>query len=150
MITDGTQEPIVPKALWDRVQELRQQRHRSLQRAERQGMFAGITFCADCGKRMHFATCKSFEGKQDHYVCSGYKSGRGECTCHFIREEVLRDIMLERIRAVTAYVRQDAEGFQEEWMQSTRKAQDSSIRQNQKQLAQAKKRLTERRKSPHS
>lgn len=141
VITDGTQEPIVPKALWDRVQELRQQRHRSLQRAERQGMFAGITFCADCGKRMHFATCKSFEGKQDHYVCSGYKSGRGECTCHFIREEVLRDIVLERIRAVTAYVRQDAEGFQEEWMQSTRKAQNSSIRQNQKQLAQAKKRL---------
>ena len=53
----------------------------------------------------------------------------------------MRDIVLERIRAVTAYVREDAEGFQQEWMQSTRKAQDSSIQQNQKQLAQAKKRL---------
>ena len=141
MITENTQEAIVPKELWDRVQELRQQRHRSIQRAEREGMFAGITFCADCGRRMHFATCKSFEGKQDHYVCSAYKSGRGECSCHYIREDVLRDIVLERIRAVTAYVREDAEGFQQEWMQSTRKAQDSSIQQNQKQLAQAKKRL---------
>ena len=141
VITENTQEAIVPKELWDRVQELRQQRHRSIQRAEREGMFAGITFCADCGRRMHFATCKSFEGKQDHYVCSAYKSGRGECSCHYIREDVLRDIVLERIRAVTAYVREDAEGFQQEWMQSTRKAQDSSIQQNQKQLAQAKKRL---------
>ncbi len=44
----------------------------------------------------------------------------------------MRDIVLERIRAVTAYVREDAEGFQQEWMQSTRKAQDSSIQQNQK------------------
>ena len=140
-ITPDTQDPIISKELWDRVQDLRQQRHRSIQRAEREGMFAGITFCADCGRRMHFATCKAYEGRQDRYSCSAYKSGRGECSCHYIREEVLRDIVLERIRAVTAYVREDAEGFQQEWMQSTRKAQDSSIQQNRKQLAQAKKRL---------
>ena len=140
-VVENTQEAIVPKALWERVQELRQERHRSIQRAEREGMFAGIMFCADCGSRLHFATCKSFEGKQDHYVCSNYTSGRGECSCHYIREDVLRNIVLERIRAVTAYVREDAEGFQLEWMQSTCKAQDNSIRQNQKQLAQVKKRL---------
>ncbi len=140
-VVENTQEAIVPKELWDRVQELRQERHRSLQRAEREGMFAGIMFCADCGSRLHFATCKSFEGKQDHYVCANYKSGRGECSCHYIREDVLRNIVLERIQSVTAHVRENAEAFQEEWMQSTRKAQDSSIRRNQKQLAQAKKRL---------
>ncbi len=55
----------------------------------------------------------------------------------------MRNIVLERIKAVTAYVRKDAEGFQEEWMQSTRKAQDNSIRQNQRQLAQAQKRLND-------
>lgn len=138
-IIPDTQEAIVPKETWDRVQELRQERHRSIQRAERKGMFAGIMFCADCGSRLHFRTNKNFDGKQDHYVCGSYK--KGECSAHYIREEVLRNIVLERIRAVTAYVREDAEGFQLEWMQSTRKAQDSSIRQNQKQLAQAKKRL---------
>ena len=138
-IIPDTQEAIVPKEMWDRVQELRQERHRSIQRAERKGMFAGIMFCADCGSRLHFRTNKNFDGKQDHYVCGSYK--KGECSAHYIREEVLRNIVLERIRAVTAYVREDAEGFQLEWMQSTRKAQDSSIRQNQKQLTQAKKRL---------
>lgn len=46
-VVENTQEAIVPKALWDRVQELRQERHRTIHRAEREGMFAGIMFCAD-------------------------------------------------------------------------------------------------------
>ena len=142
-IIEDTQEAIVPKEQWDRVQELRKERHRTIQRAEREGFFSSILVCADCGSRMHFCTCKSFGGKQDHYTCAKYKAGRKECTAHYIREEVLRDIVLERIRAVTAYVRADAEGFQEEWMQATRDTQAKNIRQDQKQLAQAKKRLTD-------
>ncbi|MBR3107712.1 MAG: recombinase family protein [Clostridia bacterium] len=142
-IVEDTQEAIIPKEQWERVQELRKQRHRTIQRAEREGFFTSLLVCADCGSRMHFCTCKSFEGKQDHYICSKYKAGRGECTAHYIREHVLRDIVLERIRAVTDYVREDAEGFQQEWMQSTRDAQAKSIQQDQKQLAQAKKRLAD-------
>lgn len=34
---------------------------------ERQGLFAGLVYCADCGSKLHFATCKGFEGRQDHY-----------------------------------------------------------------------------------
>ena len=142
-IVENTQEAIVPKEQWDRVQELRKERHRTIQRAEREGFFSSILVCADCGSRMHFCTCKSFEGKQDHYTCAKYKAGRGECTAHYIREHVLRDIVLERIRAVTSYVRKDAEGFQEEWMQATRDVQMKNIRQDQKRLAQAKKRLAD-------
>lgn len=142
-IIPDTQEAIVSKEQWDRVQELRKQRHRSIRRAERQGMFAGLLFCADCGSRLHFCTSKSFEGKQDHYVCSSYKSGRGDCTGHYIREFVLRDIVLERIRAVTAYVRADTEGFQEEWMQCRRDQQEQNIRFNQKNLERLKKRYAD-------
>ncbi len=52
----------------------------------------------------------------------------------------MRDIVLERIRAVTAYVREDAEGFQEEWMQCRRDQQEQNIRLNQKNLERLKKR----------
>lgn len=27
---------------------------------ERQGLFSGLAFCADCGGKLHFGTCKSF------------------------------------------------------------------------------------------
>ena len=112
-------------------------------KAERQGFFAGLLYCADCGSKLHFATSKSFEGKQDHYVCAKYKSGRGTCSAHYIREEVLRDAVLERIRAVNEYIREDAEGFQEEWLQCRRADQERGIREDKKRLAQAKKRLAD-------
>lgn len=140
-IVEDTQEAIIPKEQWDRVQELRKERHRTIQRKQREGLFTSILVCADCGSRMHFCTCKSIDGKQDHYTCAKYKAGRGECTAHYIREEVLRDIVLERIQAVTAYVKKDAESFQEEWMQATRDTQEKNIRRDQKQLSQAQKRL---------
>ena len=109
-IVPDTQEAIVSQAQWDRVQELRKNKRRPA-KAERQGLFSGLLYCADCGGKLHFATCKSFEGKQDHYVCSKYKSGRGDCSAHYIREDVLRELVLERIQAVNEYIRSDVEGF---------------------------------------
>ncbi len=141
-ILPGTQDAIVPQEQWDRVQELRNHKRR-MTKAERQGLFSGLLFCADCGSKLHFATCKRFEGRQDHYVCAKYKSGRGTCSAHYIREDVLRDVVLERIRAVTEYIRQDVEGFQEDWLQGRRADQEKSIREDKRRLAQAKKRLAD-------
>ena len=138
-----TQEAIVSQAQWDRVQELRKNKRRPT-KAERQGLFSGLLFCPDCGSKLHFATCKSFtDGRQDHYVCNQYKSGRGTCSAHYIREDVLRELVLERIRAVNAYIRQDVEGFQEEWLQCRRSDQERSIREDRKRVEQAKKRLAD-------
>ncbi len=141
-ILPDTQEAIVPKEQWDRVQELRQHKRR-MTKAERQGLFSGLVVCADCGCKLHFATCKSFEGRQDHYVCAKYKSGRGTCSAHYIREDVLRDVVLERIRAVTEYIRADVEGFQEDWLMCRREEQEKSIREDKRRLEKAKKRLVD-------
>ena len=141
-IFPDTQEAIVSQAQWDRVQELRKNKRRPT-KAQRQGLFSGLLFCPDCGNKLHFATCKSFDGKQDHYVCSSYKSGRGTCSAHYIREDVLRELVMERIRAVNAYIRQDVEGFQEEWLQCRRSDQERSIREDRKRVEQAKKRLAD-------
>ena len=141
-ILPDTQEAIVPKEQWDRVQELRQHKRR-MTKAERQGLFSGLVVCADCGSKLHFATCKNFEGRQDHYVCAKYKSGRGTCSAHYIREDVLRDVVLERIRAVTEYIRADVEGFQEEWLMCRREEQEKSIREDKRRLEKSKKRLAD-------
>ena len=141
-ILPDTQEAIVPKEQWDRVQELRQHKRR-MTKAERQGLFSGLVVCADCGSKLHFATCKNFEGRQDHYVCAKYKSGRGTCSAHYIREDVLRDVVLERIRAVTEYVRANVEGFQEDWLMCRREEQEKSIREDRRRLEKSKKRLAD-------
>lgn len=141
-ILPDAQEAIVPQEQWDRVQELRKNKRR-LAQAERQGLFSGLLECADCGCKLYFATCKSFEDKQDHYVCSKYKSGRGTCSAHYIREDVLREIVLERIRAVNEYVRMDVDGFQEEWLERRQADNEKSIREDKKRVEQAEKRISE-------
>lgn len=90
----NTYEAIVEEAVFERVQELRANKRRPT-KAERQGIF--LVFCADCGSKLHFAICKSFDGSQDNYRCARYKSNIGDYTAHFIREEVLRKIVLRQI-----------------------------------------------------
>ena len=141
-ILPNTQEAIVSKEQWDRVQALRQHKRRPV-KGERQGMFAGLAVCADCGSKLHFGTSKNYEGRQDRYLCAKYKSGRGTCSSHFIREDVLREVVLERIRAVTEYIRSDVEGFQEDWLMCRRADQEKSIREDKRRLEKAKKRLAD-------
>ena len=141
-ILPDTQEAIVSKEQWDRVQELRQHKRRPV-KGERQGLFSGLAVCADCGSKLHFGTSKNYEGRQDRYLCAKYKSGRGTCSSHFIREDVLRDVVLERIRAVTEYIRADVEGFQEDWLMCRREEQEKSIREDKRRLEKAKKRLAD-------
>ena len=52
-------------------------------------------------------------------------------------------MVLERIRAVTAYIRQDVNGFQEEWLRCRREDQEKAIRDDKRQLAKAQKRLAD-------
>ncbi|WP_317853884.1 recombinase family protein [Chakrabartyella piscis] len=139
-IFPNTQEAIVDKAQWDRVQELRQHKRR-MTKGDRQGLFSGLLRCADCDGNLHFATSASYGYKQDHYVCGQYKSGRGTCSAHYIREEVLRALVLDRIRAVNTYIRQNVEGFEDEWMQSCRDQRAKSQQEHKRQIAQTKKRL---------
>lgn len=43
--------------------------------------------------------------QQEHFRCSNYKSGRGECQIHFIRDIVLERIVLETISNLADFVR---------------------------------------------
>lgn len=45
-----------------------------------------------------------------------------------IREDVLREIVLEHIRAVNEYIRRDVDGFQEEWLQCRGQDHEKNVR----------------------
>ena len=49
----------------------------------------------------------------DCYQCSRYKSNTGDCTVHFIREEMLKLFVLQPIFDVTALFFDDAIAFEE-------------------------------------
>ena len=141
-IFHNTHEAIVEEAVFERVQELRANKRRPT-KAERQGMFSGLVFCADCGSKLHFATCKSFDGSQDHYRCARYKSNTGDCTAHFIREEVLRTIVLQRIFAVTAMFYEDITAFMELIQKQRFDKAEKDMKRKRRDVGQAKKRIAE-------
>ena len=103
-IIPNTQEPIIDEDLWLRVQELRQ--HKRIPTSTgRTSLFSGLVYCPDCGAKLHFAAAKSMTRQQEHFRCSNYKSGRGECQIHFIRDVVLEKIVFEAISNLSDFVR---------------------------------------------
>ena len=138
----NTHEAIVEEAVFERVQELRENKRRPT-KAERQGLFSGLVYCADCGSKLHFATCKSFNGSQDHYRCAKYKSNTGSCTAHFIREETLKAIVRQRIFDVTARFIENIMDFREMVYQQQFAAAEKDMKRKRREVEQAKKRITE-------
>ena len=138
-IIPDTQEAIIPTEQWERVQELRGNKRRKA-KADRHGMFSGLLVCADCGSKLYFNVPSHTDTRQDCYLCAKYRGGRSDCTPHYIREAVLKEVVLERIRSVVDFVRTDLNGFQEEWLRCRREERDKALRKDRKRLAQARKR----------
>ena len=103
-IIPDMQEAIIPEDQWLRVQELRENRIRPTATG-RTSLFSGKVFCADCGAKLHFCAAKSLTREQEHYRCANYKSGRGNCRIHFIRNVVLERLVLEAISDFVDFVR---------------------------------------------
>lgn len=103
-IIQNTQEAIISEDLWLRVQELRKNKRRPTATG-RTSLFSGLVYCPDCGAKLHFAAAKSMTRQQEHFRCANYKSGRGDCQVHFIRDIVLERIVFEAISNLADFVR---------------------------------------------
>lgn len=135
LIFENTHPAIIEKSVWDKVQELRKNKRRNT-KSGRTSIFSGILECADCGSKLYYCTCKRYDSKQEHFVCSNYKGNTGRCSAHYIREEVLYDIVLTQIQLMLEYLNM----FEDEFVKSV---MDKSSRDKKKEVS-AKKRQLER------
>ena len=142
-IFPNTQPAIIEEQIFVRVQELRENKRRPAKQAERQGLFSGLLYCADCGSKLHFATGKNMTPQQDCYRCSRYKSNTGDCTMHFIREETLKLFVLQRIFDVTALFFDDAMAFEEAAKKQHFQEAEKEARKRKREITQAEKRIAE-------
>ena len=142
-IFPNTQPAIIEEQVFARVQELRENKRRPAKQAERQGLFSGLLYCADCGSKLHFATGKNMTPQQDCYRCSRYKSNTGDCTMHFIREETLKQFVLQRIFDVTALFFDDAMAFEEAAKKQRFQEAAKEAKRRKREISQAEKRVAE-------
>lgn len=112
MIVKDTHEPLITQELWDIVRDVRAHKRRPPKHMEEQNMFAGLVFCADCGKPMVLYRTESIKRSQFHLKCYTYgKKGKNYCTPHQIRATDLEKVVLDDLRRVTHFARMKERQF---------------------------------------
>ena len=111
MVFENTHEAIVSRGLFDAVQKHFEGRKRPDQQGE-MDKYAGYLFCGECGQKLYLHRCKSLAPEKNFFQCGGYQTkGGAHCTAHYIREQVLDEIVLGRVQKMTAFARENPEEF---------------------------------------
>lgn len=106
-IVSGTHEAIISKEQFDRVQEIRMDRHKQYEKmigqnqgvagkSENSGILKGKVFCGDCKRvmvRKHIKSCKD----KYRYVCDMHEK-TGQCSRKFLPEQELFEMLGGLIR----------------------------------------------------
>ena len=143
LIFRDTHEAIIEEAVFERVQEIRQHRHRQT-RTGKSTMFSGLVFCADCGARMCYGSVGNGRTDQSFFECSTHHNKRkGSCGSHYIREAVLSQIVLKHIQAVTGSILFHEEHFRRVMYEQRQAQSQEEIRSLKKQLERDEKRIAE-------
>ena len=142
VVFENTHEALVSQETWEIVQKNRQNRRRPTKMGD-MGMFSGLLYCADCGHALNLNRTKSWAREQDNYTCGTYKRKKGECTAHFIRAVVLEQLVLENLREVISFAREDTEEFVRQAMSNHMEAQMKEQAQDKRTLAQQERRMAE-------
>ena len=88
----GTHPAIITQEVFDKVQEIRQQRHRRTATGK-SNMFSGLVFCNDCKQKLYYSTTNYFEKRQDFFICSTHRGNKDKCSGHYIRAVVLENVV---------------------------------------------------------
>lgn len=133
-------EAIVPRELWERVQQKRSGIRKRQTNQGEHNMFSGLLVCADCRKNLHYHF-NSRNPEITYFSCPNTKSERGTCTgTHYIRVDFLEQVVLGEIRRLTKFVSQYETQFAKLMMGFTQKAMESERKQVQLELSKAKAR----------
>lgn len=141
-IFENTHEAIIDAETWQRVQEIRANKHRMTKMGER-GMFSGLLFCAGCGQHLNQHRTVSLPPDRENYICSSYRKRTGNCTAHYIRTSVLEQLVTEDLRRVTHFAAEHEKQFVELMVSKTMKEHRREINEAQRTLEAQQARINE-------
>ena len=141
-IFPGTHEAIIEGDVFERVQVIREQRHRKT-RTGISSPVSGLVFCADCGAKMRFCSTNNGKSDQAFFDCSTHTKRRGKCKSHFIRASVLERMVLKHMKLVMGYILCHEAHFRAVMEEQLLLESSEKIRSKQKQLDRDEKRIAE-------
>lgn len=144
-IFENTHEAIIDKTTWETAQKLR----RTIRRGDRNkepNPLTGLLYCGECGAKMYNERSDGdayHKTPKDNYVCASYRKKTTSCTIHFIRSEIVRDLILDALRNVATYARANKEDFEQLVMQTTSDARKRSLQSGRTELDRIMRRTNE-------
>ena len=159
VIFENTQEAIIDKETWERVQTLR----KTIRRTDSIGKanpLTGLMFCADCGAKMYnhrgkAGNARDWAGRpngkkrpdRDEYNCSRYDLGNQHydkyCTTHLIRTAVVNELLLEAIKGVCDYALNNEAEFMAQVCSASEDRQEKAARSIRQRKQRNEKRTDE-------
>ena len=147
IIVYNTHEPIISQELWDKVQErLKSRAHGRKMRTGMTHPLSGFLYCADCGSKlkMGYVWHKYKNYYTYNFDCGKLKRyGKSFCFSHYIRANVLEEIVLGDIREMAKKIVLDEKSIREEYVRHNAELKDQSIKSIKKELQLKNKRIEE-------
>lgn len=111
LIFKDTHEAIIDRKTFEMVQK----HFAGRKRPDKQGemdKYAGYIYCGDCGKRLYLHRGKTIKPENNAFQCGGFQTNGGSfCTSHYIREQIVDEIILQKLKEMTAFAREQPEEF---------------------------------------
>ncbi len=159
LIFQDTHEPIIDRRTWYLVQELR----KTVRRVDASGegsMLTGKLYCADCDGKMHYRRGTTRAGRDwrgipngevQHtsagFNCSTYNSSRKKykqvCCSHSIKEDTVKQLILETIRYALKSVRMDEAAFIKNMRSASEVRDKGEVKKLKTDLAKKEKRFAD-------
>ncbi len=159
LIFQDTHEPIIDRRTWYLVQELR----KTVRRVDTSGegsLLTGKLYCADCGGKMHYRRSTTRAGRDwrgipngevQHtsagFNCSTYNSSRKKykqvCCSHSIKEDTVKQLILESIRYALKSVRMDEAAFIKSMRSASEVKDKGEVKKLKTDLAKKEKRFAD-------
>ena len=147
MIFKNTHEAIVDEVTWELAHRLRRTIRRPSYTDRPANPLTGLLYCADCGHKMTHRQPPPDKEKiydcDDNYICGSYRQITRDCTMHYIKTSVLRDLILSAIQEASAFVRSDEKEFLRIVREETDAGAEREAKEKKKRLHKAEKRIAE-------
>ena len=159
LVFQDTHEPIVDRRTWYLVQELR----KTVRRVDTSGegsLLTGKLYCADCGGKMHYrrSTTRAArdwrgipnggtERTSAGFNCGTYNSSRKQykqvCFSHSIKEDTVKQLILETIRYALKSVRMDEAAFIKSMRSASQVRDKGEVKKLKSDLVKKEKRFAD-------
>ena len=159
LIFQDTHEPIIDRRTWYLVQELR----KTVRRVDTSGegsLLTGKLYCADCGGKMHYRRSTTRAGRDWRGIpngevqrtsagfnCSTYNSSRKKykqvCCSHSIKEDTVKQLILETIRYALKSVHMDEAAFIKSMRSASEVRDKGEVKKLKTDLAKKEKRFAD-------